>query len=68
MNILILDNISIEHFTTHKEEFRFLNQHFSHSLELVAPSAYNSDVIKDLSMVALTSNKNQQKITLFLKS
>ncbi|KAJ8958109.1 hypothetical protein NQ318_006038 [Aromia moschata] len=54
VNLLIVENISLYHFTSHESHFPFLSATFEHKLEIITPNSYKSDIVKDLSMVPLT--------------
>ncbi|CAG9861278.1 unnamed protein product [Phyllotreta striolata] len=56
-NLIIVENVSLYHFTAHESMFPFLSSYFEHKVEMITPSSYNSDIIKDLSMVPLTGTQ-----------
>ncbi|KAJ8981071.1 hypothetical protein NQ317_007208 [Molorchus minor] len=57
VNLLIVENISLYHFTNHESCFPFLSSNFEFKLEMITPISYKSDIIKDLSMVPLTGSQ-----------
>lgn len=54
-NVLIVENLSAYHYISNESYFPFLKENYNHKLEIVNPSAYKADFIKDLLMVPLTS-------------
>lgn len=57
-NILIIENVSLYHYTSHESQFPFLSTNFDNKLEIITPNSYHSDIVKDLSMVPLTGKYN----------
>lgn len=53
-NILIVENVSLYHFSSNENHFPFLSTTFDNKLEMITPNSYHSDIVKDLSMVPLT--------------
>lgn len=53
-NILIVENVSLYHYTTNESQFPFLSSTFETKLEMITPTSYRSDIVQDLSMVPLT--------------
>lgn len=54
VNLLIVENMSLYHFSSNENQFPFLSSTFHHKLEIITPGCYKSDIVKDLSMVPLT--------------
>lgn len=54
VNLLIVENMSLYQFASNENQFPFLSSKFQHKLEIITPSSYKSDIVKDLSMVPLT--------------
>ncbi|KAJ8924882.1 hypothetical protein NQ315_001037 [Exocentrus adspersus] len=57
VNLLIVENMSLYHFTSNESYFPFLSSTFQHKLEVITPNSYKSDIVKDLSMVPLTATQ-----------
>ncbi|XP_023018743.2 RNA exonuclease 5 isoform X1 [Leptinotarsa decemlineata] len=64
-NLLIIENISLYHFTAHESLFPFLSSKFDKKLEMITPASYNSDIVKDLSMVPLSGTQMKKFQTNF---
>ncbi|CAH0547861.1 unnamed protein product [Brassicogethes aeneus] len=63
-NLLIVENVSLYHFSAHESMFPNLNN-FTHQLEVVTPKAYMSDIVRDLSMVPLTGTQMKKFVDKF---
>lgn len=57
VNLLIVENMSLYNFSSNENHFPFLSSTFQHKLEIITPSSYKSDIVKDLSMVPLTATQ-----------
>ncbi|XP_068915506.1 RNA exonuclease 5 isoform X2 [Tenebrio molitor] len=55
--LFIVENISLHDFKAHASAFPFLISKFDNKLEVLAPNSNYNDVIKELSMVSLTSTQ-----------
>lgn len=53
-NVLIVENVSLYHFSSNENQFPFLSKMFDNKLEIITPNSYRSDIVQDLSMVPLT--------------
>ncbi|XP_072384760.1 RNA exonuclease 5 isoform X1 [Diabrotica undecimpunctata] len=56
-NLIIIENASLYHYMAYESMFSFLSSTFEHKLEMITPGSYNSDIVKDLSMVPLTGTQ-----------
>lgn len=56
-NVLIVENVTLYHYLNHESAFPFLSSSFEHKLEILTPNSYNSDIVRDLSMVPLTGTQ-----------
>lgn len=54
VTVLVLENVSLYHYEAFESHFPFTSSSFDHKLEIISPFAYNSDFVKELSMVPLT--------------
>lgn len=52
--VLIVENISLQHFTEFEEKFPYLNTTFDYKLEMLTPCSYDADLVQELLMVPLT--------------
>ncbi|CAH1155330.1 unnamed protein product [Phaedon cochleariae] len=64
-NVLIVENISVYNFMSNECMFPFLSSTFEHKLEMITPASYNSDIVKDLSMVPLTGTHMRKLLNNF---
>lgn len=64
-NLLIVENVSLYHFSAHESMFPFLSSQFENKVEMITPSSYSSDIVKDLSMVPLTGTQMKKFINNF---
>lgn len=53
-NILIVENMSLYHYSSNESNFPFLSTKFDNKLEIITPNSYSSDIVQELSMVPLT--------------
>ncbi|EFA00202.1 RNA exonuclease 5 isoform X2 [Tribolium castaneum] len=63
--LLVVENMTVNHYTTHENIFPFVSSTFEHKLEILAPNSSNSDVVRELSMVPLTATQVKKFSTKF---
>ncbi|XP_044747378.1 RNA exonuclease 5 [Coccinella septempunctata] len=61
-NILVVENLSMYHFSSYESSFEFLSSKFQHKLEVLSPFSYRGDIIKEISMVPITSTQMKKFI------
>ncbi|KAK9882941.1 hypothetical protein WA026_023869 [Henosepilachna vigintioctopunctata] len=61
-NILIIENLSLYHYSSYENNFPFLSSKFQHELEVLAPPSYRGDIIKEISMVPITNTQMKKFI------
>lgn len=60
--VLVLENLSLYHYTANNGHFPNLNQLFENKLEVVTPSVYRGDLVEEIAAVPLTSTQKDKLI------
>ncbi|GLV45558.1 RNA exonuclease 5 [Carabus blaptoides fortunei] len=60
--ILVLENLSLYHYTSNECLFPNLNQLFKNKFEVVTPSVYRGDLVEEIAAVPLTSTQKDKLI------
>ncbi|CAH1130783.1 unnamed protein product [Ceutorhynchus assimilis] len=63
VTVLVIENLSLYHYEAYQSHFPFLSLNFEHKLEIISPFSNNSDVVKELSLVPLSSTQMRKAIT-----
>ncbi|XP_045462527.1 RNA exonuclease 5 isoform X2 [Harmonia axyridis] len=61
-NIFVIENLSMYHFSSYESSFQFLSSKFQHKLEVLSPFSYRGDIVKEISMVPITSTQMKKFI------
>ncbi|KAL3275526.1 hypothetical protein HHI36_020285 [Cryptolaemus montrouzieri] len=61
-NILVVENLSLYHYNSYESQFPFLSSKFQHELEVLAPSSYRGDIVREISMVPITGTQMKKFI------
>ncbi|XP_050309747.1 RNA exonuclease 5 isoform X2 [Anthonomus grandis grandis] len=60
--LLIIENLSLYEYESNESRFPFISTNFDHKIELISPYAFNSDMVKELSMVPLSATQMRKLI------
>ncbi|ENN78977.1 hypothetical protein YQE_04561, partial [Dendroctonus ponderosae] len=63
VTLLIVENMSVYNYEAFESYFPFTSANFEHKLEMISPYAFNSNIIKELSMVPLSMTQMRKLIT-----
>lgn len=62
VTVLIIENVSLYHYEGFESYFPFLSTNFDYKIEIISPFSYNSDFVKELSMVPLSATQMRKLI------
>lgn len=60
--VLVVENVSLYHFTSNMDYFKNINTIFEHKLEVVTPSVYRGDLVEEIAAVPLTSTQKDKLV------
>ncbi|KAF5303998.1 hypothetical protein FQA39_LY01783 [Lamprigera yunnana] len=59
VNVLIVENVALQHFESCEDSFNYLNSNFSFKLEVISAENYRGDTVHDLMCVPLTGQQTK---------